>query len=169
MKSDRVTLLGIALLFGLSALSACDVGDVASPTNSPILALVADMNDVVVGDTVEVEIHVADVEDLYGVALDVVYPSEVVRFVSCEGGAFLGQDGLETNEAFALESGEEGRLVVGLSRIGATEGVNGGGVVALCWFEVYADATPATLQIENPALLDSRTRPMSFRTEVHDA
>ena len=169
MKTRVIAVMWCAVSFGLLGLVGCDEGDIDPTSGLSSLALVADFTDVSVGDTVEVKVQVDDVEDLYGIALDVVYPSDVVRFVSCEGGAFLGQDGLETNEAFALENGEEGRLVVGLSRIGATEGVNGGGVVALCWFEVYADATPATLQIENPALLDSRTRPMSFRTEVHDA
>ena len=161
--------VGLLLLFGFLALPGCSTGDLEPTTESPTLALVADLNDVAVGDTVDVEIRVTDVEDLYGVALDVVYPAEVFRFLSCEEGGFLGQDGSETNDAFALESGEEGRLVIGLARVGEVEGVSGEGLVAACRFELVSAYNTAPLRVENPALLESRLLPISFQTEVQDA
>ena len=145
--------IGILVVFML--LAGCGGGPTQQPDKIPSLTLAADLVGVSVGETVDVEIYVADVEDLYGVALDIVYPPEVFNFTSCVEGAFFGQDGLETNEAYALESGEEGRLVVGLSRVGDVGGVEGSGSLATCKFKILTTIHPTSFELEKATLLDS--------------
>ena len=167
--TNRRVVLGVLAWIGTLALFGCDQVVVEPTPGLANLALVADLSDVSVGDTVEVEILVSDVEDLYGVALDVVYPAEVFSFYSCVEGEVLGRDGLETNQAFALESGEEGRLVVGLSRLGLVDGIDGSGRVAVCHFEVAREVNGATLFLDKATLFDSHIGPIVHEKEGPNA
>lgn len=92
-----------------------------------------------VGDRIEVVVEVGNVTDLYGVALDIVYDPAVYRYVSAERGDFLSSDDRKTNFAAALEDGFEGRLVMGVSRIGDVEGLDGTGPVMTASFELLCE------------------------------
>ncbi len=88
-----------------------------------------------VGDVFAVDLTIDAVTDLYGVALDLLYDSDLLQVVDAEPGTHgvqpdvlestvLAEDGLYvTILRAALEDGEAGRLVLGLTRDGQVPGV----------------------------------------------
>lgn len=70
-----------------------------------------------------VTLRATQVTGLFGVAFDLVYPNGVMTFEGATEGSFL--DGAATS--FQFNESASGRLVVGLTRLGAVSGVNGSG------------------------------------------
>jgi predicted outer membrane repeat protein len=68
--------------------------------------------------------------NLYGVAFDLLYPSQVLAFDSVVEGSFLA--GAATS--LQIEEPTPGRLIIGLSRLGAVSGVSGSGTVLTLQF-----------------------------------
>lgn len=68
-------------------------------------------------------VRVTQVTGLFGVAFDVVYPSGALQFAGATEGTFLSG----TNTSFQFSEPTAGRLVVGLTRLGAVAGVSGSG------------------------------------------
>ena len=77
------------------------------------------------GSTAErlfLEVRANQVTDLYGVAFDLSYPTNVLRYVAKTSGTFL--DG-----TVQVSETPPGNLVVGASRLGRVAGASGSGVV----------------------------------------
>ena len=70
------------------------------------------------------------VPDLYGVAFDLEYPT-ALRFDAATEGTFLSAGAMTS---FQVASGQPGRLVVGLTRLGPRPGVNGEGALLVLRF-----------------------------------
>ena len=116
-----------------------------------------------VGDQIEVAVQVENVTDLYGVALDIVYDPAVYKYVSSARGDFLASDGREINFAAALEDGFQGRLVIGVSRIGDVEGLEGTGPVMTASFELLCeDCVEKELKLDKAYLKNPDLEDISF-------
>lgn len=72
--------------------------------------------------TLLLEVRANQVTDLYGVAFDIAYPSNLLQFVRATQGPML------SGGTFQVSSGA-GNLVVGLSNLGPVPGANGSGVL----------------------------------------
>ena len=105
---------------------------------------------VVVGLQVTVSIDIDNVEDLFAVAFDLVFDSDILSFVSAQKGTFLEQDGFATDlSASFLRDPQEniidpGRLIVGYSRLagqGGSIGASGSGNLMTLTFEAVATGT----------------------------
>ena len=68
------------------------------------------------------EVRANQVTDLYGVAFDLSYPTAVLRYDNAVRGNFL--DG-----TIAVSETPAGNLVVGVTRLGAVQGVDGSGLL----------------------------------------
>lgn len=77
--------------------------------------------------TLVLEVRASSVTDLYGVAFDLIYPNQLLQFVSLQQGPFL--QGATAQNAVLPD-----RLVIGLSRLGAVPGENGSGVLMTITF-----------------------------------
>jgi hypothetical protein len=98
-----------------------------------------------------------NVTGLYGVAFDLVYPGAALEFVQVTNGGFLGGAG---STSLQVNSDTTGRLIVGLSRLGAVGGVSGSGTLLTLEFDSGA-AGVGTLAFENNSAFDSAARRIS--------
>lgn len=73
--------------------------------------------------TLILEVRASSVTDLYGVAFDLSYPSNLLQYVRATQGPLLAGGTLQ------VASGTAGNLVVGLSNLGPVPGASGSGVL----------------------------------------
>ncbi|HEX2643505.1 MAG TPA: cohesin domain-containing protein [Thermoanaerobaculia bacterium] len=108
-------------------------GSGGSTANSITVAQGAGTN----GTTLELEIRANSVQDLYGVAFDLEYPSNLLRFESSANATgFLDQGGAQASYVASLA--RAGLLVVGYTRLGQVAGVSGSGLLARVRFTAIA-------------------------------
>ena len=84
------------------------------------------------GADLEVEVYAAGVEDLYGLAFDLLYPANLLRYEATSGGVLPS---LEAREA------EAGRLIMGSTHLGEVTGLTGGGTVAVIRFTAIGNGS----------------------------
>ena len=85
------------------------------------------------------EVRANQVSDLYGLSFDLAYPQGLLRYDGATEGTFLSQGGASTS--LLINSGTAGNLVVGLSRLGAVDGVGGTGVLLTLRFTAVGAGT----------------------------
>lgn len=109
------------------------------------------------------ELNIDDVAGLYALGLDVVYNTDIVKFVSAEQGGFLTKD--QTTTLMPIKNREEdGRLVFGISRTKDAPGVDGSGILAK--FTFHALKTGETeVNIESLILKDSSLMDLKAKSE----
>ncbi len=89
----------------------------------------------VVGSRLSIRVEIAGASDVGSVPFHVVYNSAVLRFEGGREGPFLQGGGRQTAFfASPMSSGSE--MVVGLSRLGAGNGIGGGGELCTLDFTV---------------------------------
>lgn len=79
------------------------------------------------GSVLEVEVRADQLAGVYGLAFDLSFPSNALRFDAFAEGGFLSSGGAQTSLQVA-EAGS-GRLVVGHSRLGDVAAASGSGVL----------------------------------------
>ena len=90
----------------------------------------------------ELQVRVTQVTNLYGVAFDLTYPTAVLDFDAPVEGTFLAMPGAGQTSLQVVEA-TPGRLVVGLTRLGALAGASGSGnLVSLSFTAVAAGSQP---------------------------
>ncbi|MDH3404697.1 MAG: cohesin domain-containing protein [Acidobacteriota bacterium] len=101
------------------------------------------------------QVRANDVTDLYGVALDVVYPADLVTLdlaAVVEGGFFSAGGGFATE--FQIVEQPAGRIVIGNSRLGPVGGRNGNGLILELPFDSTASGS-GDFAIEKSLAIDS--------------
>ncbi|HYG65122.1 MAG TPA: cohesin domain-containing protein, partial [Thermoanaerobaculia bacterium] len=81
------------------------------------------------------EVRANSVQDLYGVAFDLQYPTTVLRYDSATAG-FLNEGAAQTS--LNLVEASPGTLVVGYTRLGPVGGATGSGVLLTLRFSAVA-------------------------------
>jgi hypothetical protein len=100
--------------------------------------------------TLRLDLRAQQVTGLYGVAFDLVYPSDLFTFGSVTEGSFLA--GATTS--LQVEETGAGRLVVGLSRLGAVGGVSGNGTLLTVELRSRGSAGTGALAFEKNSAFD---------------
>ncbi|MFC1705458.1 cohesin domain-containing protein [Planctomycetota bacterium] len=160
-------IVGILCAFGV-LVAGCS-GSSASPPPGSAPAKVwleASNTNPTPGEEITVDIMVQGAENLYGIAADLVYDKTVLRYKSASEGTLLKADGAETVFAAALQDGEEGRLVLGLSRTRTEVGYAGDGlshVSQSVTFDVIGAAgVGAEVNLDRLALKDANLHDLGF-------
>ncbi|MCB1036380.1 MAG: hypothetical protein KDD47_21320 [Acidobacteria bacterium] len=83
--------------------------------------------------TLTLELRANNVEDLYGLAFDLSYPSALLRLDSATEGTWLSADG-GVATSFLSNDSTAGTLVVGLTRLGSVAGRTGSGTLLTLQF-----------------------------------
>jgi len=97
-------------------------------------------------------LRAADVTDLYGYGVDIIFDPAIIAFSSATAGTFF--DGTDITVTTQVIEGPPGTLVIGQSRVGSVPGVSGGGtLVSLDFTSVAAGTT--TLTTANAGAFDS--------------
>ena len=79
------------------------------------------------GNVLVLEVRAVDVSDLYGLAFDLEFPTNLLRFDGFNDGGWLSAQGAVSTELLVTEVGDS--VVVGLSRLGNVAGRNGSGLL----------------------------------------
>jgi hypothetical protein len=120
-----------------------------------------DVRDLSNPDAFVLEIRARRVSDLYGVALDLVYPSNMMTFDAdaVSEGDFFSKGGFDT--LLEISERDRGRIVIGLSRVGAVRGRSSSGLLLSLPFATTANGA-SELAIESQHGYDSDGVPMSL-------
>jgi hypothetical protein len=118
----------------------------ANPTNAIALATAAGTD----ANNLMLDVRAVTVQDLFGVSFDLRVPAPL-QFTGRTQGTFLSAGGVQT--AFQVIESPPGNLVVGLTRLGNTAGVDGSGVLMTLQFSAGAAGTGA-FEIANGAAFD---------------
>ncbi len=97
--------------------------------------------------TLILEIRANSVNDLYGVAFDLRYPSNLLQLVQTSAGPFLGSPTLQS-----VPGSGSGLVVIGLSKLGAVSGNSGSGVLMTLEFRAIAAGQGAFSFEQNSAV-----------------
>ncbi|MYN17445.1 PEP-CTERM sorting domain-containing protein [Rugamonas sp. FT107W] len=121
----------------------------------PVLSIVATPSSGVVGSTIDLDIRIAGVTDLYGYNFSLLFNPAYLQVAGSSEGAFLGADGGATDFGVADATGTPGLVsyVYG-TRFGAA-GMSGGGSLAHLKFNVVGAGT-STLSFTDALFLNSK-------------
>ena len=117
-----------------------------------------------VGDSVVVEVFMANAVNVGSTPFHLRYNPQVLRFVSAIEGPLMKLDGANT-VFLATPTGGGGELVVGLSRMGAGQGATGSGTLGIFQFQAIGPGNCA-FNFTGAAVKDPQARnlPASFNT-----
>ena len=97
-------------------------------------------------------VSLSDVTSLYGVSINLSYDPNLFEFVTVTEGGFLKQDGKSTSFMHAINAAE-GRVTVGMTRLGGVGGVSGSGGLFSAVFRAKGEGT-AIITPQDGALKD---------------
>lgn len=106
------------------------------------------------GDSITVDVVITGVNDVYSLALDLVYDGELIDYLNFTEGDFLSEGG--TVQTSFLVSEQSNRIVIGASRLGQVGGVNTSGdeILMSIGFKVKKVGS-GLVTFENNSVLDS--------------
>lgn len=93
---------------------------------------------------------------LYGVAFDLLFPSGVLTYVSASQGPFLG-----SGTSLQVSTDTPGRLVVGLTKLGAVQGVSGSGTLLTLEFRAVGVSGNGAFSFINNNAFDNKAKVIS--------
>ncbi|GJJ04578.1 hypothetical protein RugamoR64_51160 [Duganella rhizosphaerae] len=121
----------------------------------PVLSIVATPSSGVVGSTIELDIRLSGVADLYGYNFSLVFNPAYLQATGAGEGGLLGSDGGATDFGVADVSGTPGLVTyVYGSKFGPVPGVSGSGSLAHLSFNVIGAGT-STLSFTDTVFLNS--------------
>jgi general secretion pathway protein D len=135
------------------------------PTGPAVVSLIPSSSMYHVGDTVVVEIVMSNANNVGSTPFHLRYNPQVLQFISPAGeGPLMRSDGANT-VFLATPTGGGGELVVGLSRMGAGQGVNGTGTLAVFQFQAIGPGD-CGFNFTGAAVKDPQARnlPAAFNT-----
>jgi hypothetical protein len=111
------------------------------------------------GDILAIDIKANDISsNVYGAAFDVKFDSSKITYDSYVSGSFLESGGNTVNYQVGLQSGNSGKLVVGISRQGPVSGISGSGTLVTLKFKVTGISV---VVFSNNVLKDSSNQTIS--------
>ncbi|MFH1962654.1 MAG: cohesin domain-containing protein [bacterium] len=125
----------------------------AANSYSAALKIAPDSINITSNQPFTMNINIEDVADLYGASLDLVFDSSKLMVVKVEEGDFLKQAAASTSFLNKIDN-EQGRVIIGMSRLGQVSGVNGTGTLVSITMKAKASGT-AALRLTNIALKNS--------------
>jgi general secretion pathway protein D len=157
----RLTLTIVAV-----GLLLCLPGPVRAKEAKPeaSLSIIPKQMQVKVGQEVLVEIQVHKVKDLFGAPFYLVYDPHRLEAVKVSQGDFLRKDGKKTAFLNSIKK-EKGRIIVGLTRLGAVGGVDGDGTLAVVAFKAL-QAGRAKLSFDAVDFKDSHQATLPVHLET---
>lgn len=102
-----------------------DEGFTLTPSSAGTPAVVLAEGSGTTTTVLDLEVRAQGMNDLYGVAFELVYPQALMDFEAFSEGDFLMSGGLDT--VLRVFESEPGRIVIGLTRLGARPGQAGSG------------------------------------------
>lgn len=115
---------------------------------------------VTVGDRIDLEIKISGAHDLFGAPFHLLYPADLLEILKVEEQTFLKKDGKQT--AFLQKADrQQGEIMIGLTRLGKTGGVDGEGVLITLTLRAKKSGL-ATLSFWKVDFRDSQMKPLQI-------
>jgi len=127
----RALLIFIAIFAVAPHLLSCDCEkkeESQTQPKTPRIFLVLDRTELSIGEILGVSVKVENVEDVFGVAFDLMFSHDAFELAGSRAGEFLNRGQHKFLSEF--QNDDPDRLVVGISEVGSASGVSGDGVVA---------------------------------------
>lgn len=148
---------------GLASGGSAVVGTPNAP-NENFVGVVPEVNlelpaNAAVGDEIELQFVVSELDDLYAYGFEIDYDPNFLSYIRTEDSEQLGLDGEEVFFEAALENGNEGKLIIGASRLSNPEtGIAVNGLLGSSFFQVIGGdgAQTEVALIGNSFLADSQ-------------
>ncbi|MDO8445040.1 MAG: cohesin domain-containing protein [Deltaproteobacteria bacterium] len=121
--------------------SGQDAATVTQPAGKGTLYITAPKG-VKVDQEFTVGVSLGEVTNLYGASINLSYDPALLEFVRVTEGGFLKQDGKSTSFMHAVNAAE-GRVTVGMTRLGGAGGVSGAGGLFSAEFKAKGEGTAA--------------------------
>ncbi|KQQ97228.1 hypothetical protein ASF77_04540 [Massilia sp. Leaf139] len=131
----------------------------------PTLSTEVTPNPATVGSSVDVDVRIADVTDLYGYQFTLNYDASVLRAIGYGEGAFLGTAGTTDSFGGFVDNGAGTISFVYGSLVGAIPGASGSGSLAQFRFEALR-AGSSTLSFSDLLFLDSSLRDIAVTLDA---
>ncbi|HLF85741.1 MAG TPA: cohesin domain-containing protein [Nitrospiria bacterium] len=144
-------LIGSLMFFGCSGGGSNNSTTELPPAQSTTKVLVSPASgNVSNGTTFTRTVEVQNIKNGFFTAFDLTYDPAIIEFVDATEGVLLNQNGAaQTFFQVALENGGQGRVVVGLTRLGQIGEVSGSGTLLTLSFKAVGTGT-AILAFSNP-------------------
>lgn len=131
-------------------------GIVVTPAAAPSTGVSIARGAATTQSTLILEIRANSVNDLYGVAFDLRYPSNILQLVQASAaGSILGTPNLQS-----VPGSGSGVVIVGLSKLGAVSGASGSGVLMTLEFRAIA-AGQGSFSFEQTSAVSPSGQPIS--------
>jgi general secretion pathway protein D len=142
---------------------ADEPGPDSRPRGPAVVRLLPSKNVYSVGETIVIEVAIENAANVGSTPFHLNYNKDVLQFVPPAGeGPFMKSDGANT-VFLASDTGGGGKVVVGLSRMGAGEGADGSGTLAIFQFQAINPGncgfTFTGASVKDP---QARNRPAAF-------
>lgn len=99
------------------------------------------------GDEFEISVEIANAIGITNAPFYLRYESQLIKFVKATEGTFMKKDG-KTSSFMTFDDEKRGKLIVGNSRIGDTEGISGSGTIMTVLFRAVQKGE-TRLSLEN--------------------
>jgi Cohesin domain len=146
MKISRDRVYFIACAMSVLLLYGCGGGGGggSTPPSGPMteVSVSPDSSSVNQGEEFTRTVEVKDAGSIYFAAFDITYDPKVIEFLGADEGSFFSQNqaGSTWFEA-ALENGKQGRLAMGITRLGSVGEVSGSGQLVTLHFKAVGPGT----------------------------
>lgn len=157
MRSAPIILISILLLLPITV-------NGQGPKQSTLVFIAPKQAPVRVGQTTTIQIEVREAKDLFGAPFHLLYDPHLLEVVKVSEGDFLKKDGAKTVFLYKVDK-EQGRIIVGLSRLGNAAGISGNGTLVSITFQTLR-AGRVVLSFERVDLKDSRQGSLPVRSQT---
>jgi hypothetical protein len=152
-----------ARLAGVALLTAAALAAPAAVA-APSLSLVATPNPASAGSTVELDVRVADIADLYAYQFSLAFDPSVLRASSYGTGGFLSSAGAASSDGGAVDNAAGTISFAYGSLLGAVPGANGDGSLARFRFDIIGSGSATTtLNFGDVVFLDAGLNDIAVR------
>lgn len=125
-------------------------GGSEEPQSKAKVSLSPATNTISPGNTLMRTVKVENIENTFYVAFDLTYDPNIIEYVEASEGTFLNRNGTDaTSFHAALQDGNQGRITLGLTRLGAAGDVSGDGTLLILTFRTLNKGT-TSLAFANP-------------------
>lgn len=135
---------------GSSSPSAPPPGVVFTPQGSPGASTISlSQNPASNENRLFLDVRASQISNLFGINLELNYPSAVLRYAAASEGDFLA--GTNADTSFVVAEPAQGELVIGLTRLRDVQGRSGSGVLCTLEFTLPASGTGSLTFVETEA------------------
>lgn len=148
--SIAIVLLPVSGCDGSSSPSEPPPGATFTPQGTPgANSISLSQNPASTADRLFLDVRASQITNLFGINLELSYPSTVLRYAAASEGGFLA--GTNTGTSFVVAEPSQGELVIGLTRLRDVQGRSGSGVLCTLEFTLPAAGNGAFTFVETEA------------------